>query len=456
MLPTVTVDLSRRVGRIKPMHAVGQPPFPHMSGEYMHYLAEARIPYARLHDVGGPFGANMYVDIPNVFRDFSADENDPASYDFGFTDELLKCMHAHGVKPVYRLGVTIENFFEIRAYRIFPPADYGKWARICEHIVRHYNEGWADGFYFGIEYWEIWNEPEDGPGSGMWRGTDEEYFRLYETASKHLKACFGDAVKLGGYASCGLDGAFQDPAAFGLPEIEPRGETFRYYFVQYAEKFFRYVSARACPLDFFSWHCYIDRDGSPARHCHSVEDAALLARVADHLLNKYGYGSAERHLNEWNNAWEPEHRGTAYAAAQAASMMLTMQNTDTDMLCYYDARIGESCFGGMFNPMDRSPLPVYYAFKAFGRLYALGDQVFCACGAPEIYALAAADARGNAALMLANTGEDAAVRVEGAAFASCRLVDGTHALDETEPPRCGMLTLRKNAVALLEIAQKGN
>ena len=192
MQTTVKVDFSRKLGRIRAMHAVGQPPFPGLSGDSMHYLTEAAIPYARLHDVGGLFGGYMFVDIPNVFRDFSADENDPSSYDFGFTDELLKAMDLNGVKPIYRLGVTIENFFEIKAYRIFPPADYGKWARICEHIIRHYNEDWANGFHFGIEYWEIWNEPEDGPGSGMWRGTDVEFFRLYEVASKHLKTCFGD------------------------------------------------------------------------------------------------------------------------------------------------------------------------------------------------------------------------------------------------------------------------
>lgn len=32
------------------------------------YLKEAHIPYSRLHDVGGCFGGNMFVDIPNVFK----------------------------------------------------------------------------------------------------------------------------------------------------------------------------------------------------------------------------------------------------------------------------------------------------------------------------------------------------------------------------------------------------
>ena len=43
----------------------------------MHYLKEAGIPYSRLHDVGGWLGGGLYVDIPNLFPDFDADENDP-------------------------------------------------------------------------------------------------------------------------------------------------------------------------------------------------------------------------------------------------------------------------------------------------------------------------------------------------------------------------------------------
>ena len=91
------------------------------------------------------------------------------------------------------MGVTIENQCYIRAYHIHPPKDFGKWARICEHIIRHYNEGWANGFHFGIVYWEIWNEPDNGlPGENqMWTGTDEEYFALYDVTAKHLKKCFG-------------------------------------------------------------------------------------------------------------------------------------------------------------------------------------------------------------------------------------------------------------------------
>lgn len=88
----------QQTAKIKPMHAGGQPPVTSdASDRYFHYLTEAGIPYSRLHDVNGAFGGYKYVDIPNIFRDFSADVDDPESYDFTFTDLLLKQLVNAGV-----------------------------------------------------------------------------------------------------------------------------------------------------------------------------------------------------------------------------------------------------------------------------------------------------------------------------------------------------------------------
>ena len=53
------------------------------------YLPDIGVPYSRLHNVGGGYASYKWVDVPNIFRDFDADENDPASYDFAFTDLLI-------------------------------------------------------------------------------------------------------------------------------------------------------------------------------------------------------------------------------------------------------------------------------------------------------------------------------------------------------------------------------
>ena len=136
------VDFTKTVGTVKPMHGVGQPPFAGADGVDFtpcRYLQEARIPYTRLHDVSGAFGGNRFVDIPNLFPDFDADENDPVSYTFDYTDYLMEKLVGYGVRPYFRLGVTIENAVRqgMKPRRIVPPKDFGKWARICEHVIRH-------------------------------------------------------------------------------------------------------------------------------------------------------------------------------------------------------------------------------------------------------------------------------------------------------------------------------
>ena len=195
----VTVDFTRDAGAMKPLHGVNNAPV-RLKGALPEFAA-AGVPYVRLHDSCGQWGGTHYVDVPNIFPDFDADENDPASYDFAFTDEYLRPMVAAGAMPFYRLGATIENNCGIRAYNILPPRDPAKWARICEHIVRHYNEGWADGFRWGLEYWEIWNEPE---GEAEWfGGTREQFFELYRAAATHLKATFPD-IRIGGFGATGF------------------------------------------------------------------------------------------------------------------------------------------------------------------------------------------------------------------------------------------------------------
>ena len=184
---------NRCVGKIKPMHAVNNAPIDITFGGNFSLLSDANIPYARLHDTGGHYGSYVFVDIDNIFRDFDADPKNPESYDFAFTDYLVNKLSESGCMPFYRLGASIEINHKIRAYRIYPPRDYKKWAEICEGIINHYTKGFADGYFYPIEYWEIWNEPDNEPNpldSPMWRGSMEEYFELYSVAAKYLKDKF--------------------------------------------------------------------------------------------------------------------------------------------------------------------------------------------------------------------------------------------------------------------------
>lgn len=402
---TIKIDFSNTVGKIKPMHAVGQPPMgigdDGVHGGMMRYLKEANIPYCRMHDVGeGFFGENLYVDVPNLFRDFDADENDPAAYDFAFTDNLFATMHKYGLEPYFRLGVTIENAHMIKAYRIFPPKDFAKWARICEHIIRHYNEGWADGYHYNIKYWEIWNEPDNEESielNNMWKGTAEQYYELYTVTAKHLKACFGDSIKVGGYASTGLYLGFMD---LNEDSEITHWEERAIYHTKFLRGFLEAVKRENAPLDFFSHHSYM-----------TVAMTCKVQAYAERLLEEYGFGDVEIHLNEWNTDRTREMRGTSHAAANSAAMMIAMQHTKMSVMCYYDARFGTCVYGGLFNPLTAEPFCTLYSFVAFGELYRLGDEVSVEGACDRLYAIAATDGE-ERAVLITNTGDPKTVTTD--------------------------------------------
>lgn len=417
---SVNVNPDKRIGRIKPMHAINNmPTVPNDCDGLYHTYTEARIPYARLHDTGGQFGGTHYVDVENIFPDFDADENDEKNYDFAFTDALLSAMADAGVKPFYRLGCTIENYQHIKSYHLNPPRDYMKWARICEHIILHYNYGWANGYSFGIEYWEIWNEPDNEPeiaDNPMWKGSAEDYYRLYDTAATYLKDKFPD-LKIGGYASCGFYAVIGSES----PEFAHVSKRFG-YFIDFFEGFLKYISDRHTPLDFFSWHSYAGR-----------RDNIIFSKYCRDKLTEYGYAATEMIFNEWNPGID--RRSTVEDCVEIAAMMCTMQHTDTDMCMYYDGQIN-SRYCGLFNPVNRKVFKAYYAFWAFGELYALGTEVPVDCDAPDLIALGATDKRGHGKIILVNTGrEQVTVCPGGASFDDgYRFLDGFH--DMTEGSMC--------------------
>lgn len=445
----ITYNPQKALGKIKAMHGVGQPPFVGIDFSHVHYLKDAHIPFSRLHDVGGWFGGNMFVDIPNIFRDFSADVEDPASYDFTFTDMLIAALIENGCEPYYRLGVTIENYHAHKAYRIFPPADYEKWARICEHIIRHYNEGWADGFHYNIRYWEIWNEPEDSydpAENAMWKGTPEEFFHLYRVAAKHLKACFGDSIKIGAYGACENAGVVEetvqralargwgaDLSDLQLDNLQKR----EYDRIDFLTRFIKMVVDENLPFDFFSHHSY-----------NSVENNLKMQAYAENLLHENGLDHVEIHLTEWNPAFWEGTRGSSESSAKTAAMMCAMQNTKMLIMCYYDARIGTSRYGGLFNPLTFEPFATYYSLKAFGELYAMGTQVECQCDNPDVYALAATDGKRNG-ILLSNIGEDTVLTLHCSANAKVYRIDKEYLMQEIDTDLQGYV-LPKYTVLYIE------
>ena len=382
----VVVDCSAATGPVKPVNAVGQPPMIDalQTAPMFRYLKDAGIPYSRLHDVGGCLGGGLYVDIPNLFPNFDADETRPENYRFQFTDALLRNLEKNGVEPFFRLGVTIENFVhygkpgEFPPVNTRPPKDFAKWARICERVIRHYTEGWADGYRMKITYWEIWNEPENHPDSArnpMFGAPFDEYMKLYGVAATHLKKCFPH-LKIGGYGHCGFyAGVGSDHVK--AANTSPRKE----YFVECSHRFLKAARDNGWPLDFFSYHSYSD-----------PKEAMRQVRFADEHLNEYGFtrDRCERIFNEWLPLVDHGNLGTARQASAVAAEMIALQNGPCDLACIYDARCGVGNYSPLFNPMTYRPHKAYYAFVAFNELRKLGTAVSCMSSDPDLYAAAAA------------------------------------------------------------------
>lgn len=368
---SVSVEPDVIKGPIKPMNAVNNGP--HFDSDLQKQdFKILEIPYSRTHDAGEGYYGKRVVDISAVFPDFSKNPDKASSYDFRETDMYIKTLIDAGSEPLYRLGQTIENQVAAK-YDIYPPKDYKKWARICEHIIRHYNEGWADGFHYNIKYWEIWNEADLDQSSGRWKTEPrtwgapiEEFHKMYAVAAKYLKACFPE-LKIGGPSYCRIQGV-------------------KTYFPQ----FFEYMRDNQVPIDFISWHKY------------GAEPSVFLmeADMIRAWMKEYGYEDAELMLNEWNyrrfksgegssnEGYNETNRRTMKGAAFASALMTAMQDAPVDMLMYYDFRpAGTYC--GFYDLHSYSHTPVYYAFYAWSKLR--GSE--CACkveGAKgEVYATAA-------------------------------------------------------------------
>ena len=395
-MANIQINLNNQVKKIKPMHAGGQPPVTsNASDQYFHYMTEAGIPYSRLHDVGGAFGQGKYVDIPNIFRDFDADVNDPASYDFTFTDLLLEQLVKAGVEPYFRLGVTIENAAKVKSYWVSPPENYDKWASICEHIVRHYTKGWANGYHYKITYWEIWGEPDNPPY--LWTGTPEDYYRLYEKTAKLIKASHPE-VKVGGYGSTGF---------YGCNKSEAERRPMENHRIKFFRDFMKYVKEHKVPIDFFSWHSY-------------AETYATIGY--DNWLHKelisLGYEGLETHLNEWDPY--AEELGTGHHSAEIAAMMIAMQNGHPAVCCIYDMRTANAPYCPLFNPITHKPIHGYYSMVAFNTLYRLGTQVESVCDTNTLYTLVASDGKSHAMLISNLTGKKQELNITGVDLSAAR------------------------------------
>ncbi|MDB5722569.1 MAG: hypothetical protein JWP15_3187 [Alphaproteobacteria bacterium] len=348
----LTVDAGKTLGRLKPLRGVNGAPDMRFSGAAAQQAhprprpanlssayREASVDLVRTHDalagdidssVGplpsvlpprpGGGGPPRNVDAWLIFPDPAADPEDSRSYNFGPTDQLVGGIRAIGAEVIFRLGRG-------GGTTAGPPQDLARYATIIRHIVLHYNKGWAEGFQSSVRYWEVWNEPD--LGKIWWRGTPDDYYRLYEAASTAVKSA--------------------DPAALvGGPTIALVNQA-----QPYREGFLAYTRDHRLPLDFFSWHYYSEGQ--------DPLDFSRIGREMRGLLDRYGFQKTLSVLDEWNSGILSGRLDATASAAFIGSALVYMQDAPIDIQALYRA-------DGEFGADGRTPTKIGQALIAWGRM----------------------------------------------------------------------------------------
>jgi len=165
--------------------------------------------YVRVHNLltTGDGSASLKWGSTNVYTE---DAQGKPVYSWTILDRIFDSFHDAGVKPLVEIGFMPEalsthpepyrhNFPQGSIYTgwAYPPKDYQKWAEVVFQFVRHLRERYGDA-EVKTWLWEVWNEPD----IEYWKGTPQEYFKLYDfSVDSVLRAL--PAARVGGPDSTG-------------------------------------------------------------------------------------------------------------------------------------------------------------------------------------------------------------------------------------------------------------
>ena len=183
---------------------------------------------------------------------YTEDESGNPIYDWTIIDKIFDTYVERGMKPFAQIGFMPEalsikpepyrhywkpgaDYNDIYTGWTYPPNDYNKWAELVYQWVKHSIERYGKE---EVEswYWELWNEPN----IGYWRGTTEEYIKLYDYTADAVKRALPTA-KIGG------------PEVTG-PNWDKSEEFFK-TFLDHVKSGKNYATCKTgSPLDFITFH----------------------------------------------------------------------------------------------------------------------------------------------------------------------------------------------------------
>ena len=179
---------------------------------------------------------------------YTEDASGHPVYDWKIIDRIFDTFHNSGEKPLVEIGFMPEALsIHPEPYRhnfpngsiftgwAYPPKDYAKWAELVFQFVNHLRERYGET-EVNTWLWEVWNEPD----IDYWKGTPEEYLKLYDYSAHAVRRALPKAI-IGGPDSTGPS--------------HPRAAEFLKAFLEHCDTGRNYATGKTgAPLDFISFH----------------------------------------------------------------------------------------------------------------------------------------------------------------------------------------------------------
>ena len=217
---SIQVDASSKIEPIKPIWSYfgyDEPNYTYMKdGKKLlsEIAALSPVPvYVRAHSllVTGDGKAALKWGSTNAYTE---DANGKPIYDWTIVDKIFDTYIERKMKPLAQIGFMPEamsthpqpyrhnwgvgnNYGDIFTGWAYPPKDHAKWGELVYQWVKHCVERYGKS---EVETWkwEVWNEPN----IGYWKGTPEEFHKLYDFAADGVRRALPTA-KIGGPDSTG-------------------------------------------------------------------------------------------------------------------------------------------------------------------------------------------------------------------------------------------------------------
>jgi xylan 1,4-beta-xylosidase len=252
----VDVDLAKSVGKFSPIYSW----FGYDESGYtttkngqallaqLHDLSPVPV-YVRAHFLlaTGDGKPDLKWSSSNVYTE---DANGNPVYSWTILDQIFDAYAAAHVRPMVELGFMPQALSthpdpyhigwplkpgEVEGWS-FPPKDYKRWQELCRQVAAHMAKR------YGMDtvstwYWEVWNEPD---GQYYWKGTEDEYNKLYDYAVAGVRQAIPNA-RVGG------------PATTGPGPQGKASEYLRAFLAHCASKKSE-TTGGPVPLDFISFH----------------------------------------------------------------------------------------------------------------------------------------------------------------------------------------------------------